>query len=188
MPPPTVAAISAGTFPGPDLRKQRAAGMTCVLWGKETSSPTGWEMVMGTSHTDAGNRRGAPISELIRALFADLGVMIRGAAELAKIELKTKATKFGAAAAMLGAGALLALFALGTFVATAVLALAIVLPAWAAALIVGVLLVAAAAALAPAGRAQLRDAGPLAPTETIDNVREDIAWMRRETEQLHATE
>jgi hypothetical protein len=83
---------------------------------------------------------------------------------------------------------MIAVFALGTLVASAVLALAIVLPAWAAALIVGVLLLVVAAALVMAGRARLRAAGPLAPTETIDTVQEDIAWMRRETERLHAIE
>lgn len=143
---------------------------------------------MGTSHTDAGSRRNAPFSELLRSLFADIAVLVRGEAELAKIELKTKTTEFGATAAMLGAGAVVALLALGTLVATAVLALAIVLPAWAAALIVGTLLLAVAAALAVAGRARLRTAGPLAPTETIDTVQEDFAWMRHKTEQLRATE
>jgi uncharacterized membrane protein YqjE len=145
-------------------------------------------MAMGTSHIDPESRRSAPISELARSLVADLAVMIRGEAELAEIELKSKARQFGVTAAMLGAGAVLAVFAVGTLVAAAVLALAIVLPAWAAALIVGVLLLAATVALALAGRARLRAAGPLAPTDTIDTVQEDIAWMRREREQLHATE
>lgn len=143
---------------------------------------------MGTSHTDDGSRRSAPISELFRSLLTDVAVLLRGEAELAKIELKSKATEFGATAAMLAAGAVIALLVLGTLVATAVLALAIVLPPWAAALIVGVLLLAVTAALAMAGRARLRSAGPFAPSETMDMVQEDIAWIRHETEQLHETE
>ena len=68
------------------------------------------------------------------------------------------------------------------------LALAIVLPAWAAALIVAVVLVAIAAALAQIGRARLRAAAPLAPTRTLETVQEDIEWIRLETEQLKTSE
>ena len=143
---------------------------------------------MGTTQSDAGNRRSAPISELLRSLVGDLTLIARREAELATIELKTKASQFRVAGALLGAGAVIAFLALGALVAAAVLALAIVLPAWAAASIVGALLLAAAAGLAFAGRARLRAAGPLAPTETVDTIQEDIAWMRRETEQLRANE
>ena len=69
----------------------------------------------------------------------------------------------------------------------AVLALTIVLPAWAAALIVGAVLVAVATVLFILGRARLRSLGSLAPTETLEAAREDMAWIRRETERLRST-
>jgi len=74
--------------------------------------------------------------------------------------------------------------ALATLVACAVIALAIVLPTWAAALIVGVLLLAIAAVLVLVGRARVRTATPLVPRETIDVAKEDIGWLRDETERL----
>ena len=135
-----------------------------------------------------GRRRHEPVSELVRSLLADVSLLVRREAELATIELKAKASKMGAGVAMLGAGAALIVFAIGTFVAAAVLALAIVLPAWAAALVVGVVLIAVAALLFVFGRARLRAATPLAPTETLETVREDIGWMRQKTEQLDPTE
>ena len=163
--------------------------MTSLRSGKDRHSDRlGLGDVMGTSHTEPGSRRSAPISELVRSLFADLAVMVRGEAELAKVELRTKATAVGASAAMLGAGVVIAIFAIGTLIAAAVLAVAIVLPGWAAALVVATLLLSVAAALGLAGRARFRAAGPLAPTQTIETVQEDIAWMRRETEQLRANE
>ena len=135
-----------------------------------------------------GSRRSASISELLRSLIADVTLIARREVELATIELKIKASEIGGAVALLGAGAVVGFLALGTLVAAVVLALAIVLPAWAAASIVGVLLLAGAAVLGFAGRARLRTAGPLAPTQTIGMVQEDIAWMRSETEQLHPNE
>ena len=135
-----------------------------------------------------GSRRSASISELLRSFVADVTLIARREVELATIELKTKASELGGAAALLGAGAVVGFLALGTLVAASVLALALVLPAWAAATIVGVLLLAGAAVLGFAGRARLRTAGPLAPTQTIGLVQEDIAWMRSETARLHPSE
>jgi hypothetical protein len=77
---------------------------------------------------------------------------------------------------------------LGTFVAAAVLGLAMVVPAWASALIVGAVLVMLTVVLFLVGRARMRAVGSLAPTETIQTVREDVAWMRRETERVRSTE
>ncbi len=143
---------------------------------------------MATTHTDDGDRRTAPVSELIRSLFADVGLLARREAELARIELKDKASKVGVAVGMLAGGAMFAIFAVATLIAAAVLALAIVLPAWAAALIVAAVLLAIAAALALIGRARLRAAAPLAPTRTLETVQEDIGWIRLETEQLKTSE
>ena len=143
---------------------------------------------MATSHTEDGSRRHASVSELIRSLIADVALLVRREGELGMIELKEKASEVGVAVGLLGAGALFAVFALATLIAAAVLALAIVLPAWAAALIVAALLLAVAAALALIGRARLRAAAPLAPTRTIETVREDIGWIRLQTEQLKTSE
>jgi uncharacterized membrane protein YqjE len=143
---------------------------------------------MATTPTENGSRRDAPISELIRSLIADVALLVRREAELARIELKEKASKIGVAVGMFATGAVMAFFAVATLVAAAVLALAIVLPAWAAALVVAVVLLVIAAALVLAGRAQLREAAPLAPTRTLDTVQEDITWMRSKTEQLKTSE
>ena len=140
--------------------------------------------------TDGGTtgRRDEPISGLLRSLVADVGLIARREAELAKIELKEKASKAGVAIGLLVAGAAFALYALGVLIAAAVLGLAIVLPAWAAASIVALVLIVIAAVLALIGRAKLREGAPYAPTRTLETVEEDIGWMRRETEQLKTLE
>jgi hypothetical protein len=159
--------------------------MTTALAGKERAMA---KSQADLSSTNGGTRRDASIAEPVRSLLSDVSLLVRREAELATVEMKAKASKMGVAAAFLGAGAVVAILAAAALVAAAVLALAIVLPAWAAALIVGLLVLALAAVLLAIGRARLRAAGPLAPTETLDAVREDIGWMRHETERLNATE
>jgi Putative Actinobacterial Holin-X, holin superfamily III len=148
----------------------------------------GWETRMGTEDTEDGGRRDAPFTDLIRSLIGDVAVLARLEAELAGIELKQKASKIGLAAGLLAGGGVIALLGIATLVAAAVLALAIVLPAWAAALIVGVVILVVAAVLAMVGRARLRTAAPLAPTRTIETVQEDMRWIRRKTEQRKTLE
>lgn len=140
------------------------------------------------SNTEDGDRRSAPVSELIRSLFADIALLARREAELGMIEVKEKASKVGIAVGILAAGAMFAVFTVATLIAAAVLALAIVLPAWAAALIVASVLLVLAVALALIGRARLRAAAPLAPTRTLETVQEDIGWIRLEREQLKTAE
>ena len=58
--------------------------------------------------------------------------------------------------------------------ATGTAALSLVLPVWAAALIVTAVLFAIAAVLGHTGRAQLRRATPPLPAETLESVRADV--------------
>ncbi len=139
---------------------------------------------VANSHIGNGDRRGAPVSELIRSLVADLVSLARHEADLVKIELKHKVSTAGAAVGMLVVAGLVALYGLATLIAASVLALAIVLPAWAAALIVGVILFAVAAALVLTGRSRIRAATPLTPKRSMDAAQEDIAWIRQKTEEL----
>jgi uncharacterized membrane protein YqjE len=148
----------------------------------------GDDETMGTADNGDGSRRDAPFTELIRSLIGDVVALARLEAELAGIELKRKASKIGLAAGLLAGGGVIALLGIATLVAAAVLALAIVLPAWAAALIVGVVILVVAAVLATVGRARLRTAAPLTPTRTIETVQEDIRWIRRKTEQRKTLE
>ena len=143
---------------------------------------------MASVSTDRERLREAPVGELARSMLADIRLIFQCEAELAMLEVKEKGSRLGIAGRILAAAAVVALLALGTLVASAVLGLAVVLPAWAAALIIGAMLVAIALILFLVGRARLQWVGSLAPTETIETVREDVAWMRRETERLRSTE
>ena len=143
---------------------------------------------MASIPIDRERLREATPSELLRSLLADLRLMLKREAELAKLEVKDKGSRLGIAGGILAGAAVVALLALGTLIAAAVLGLAIVLPPWAAALIVGTVLVVVAVIMFLVGRARMRAVGSLAPTATIETAREDMGWIRREAERLRSTE
>jgi hypothetical protein len=68
---------------------------------------------------------------------------------------------------------LLAILGLATLVTSAVAALALVLPLWAAALVVGAVLFAAAGIAGLVSKKQLQRTDPV-PQQTVDSVKQDI--------------
>lgn len=141
-----------------------------------------------TTDASANGRRDASITALLGSLVADVTLLARSEAELAKIELKEKASKAGMGLGLIAGAAAFAFYALGALIAAAVLALAIVLPAWAAALIAGGVLVAVAATLAQIGRRRLREGMPFVPARTLATAEEDISWIRSKIEALRPSE
>lgn len=114
---------------------------------------------------------------LVRDIATQSQTLVRKEVELAKQEvLEAVTAKVMAAAALAGAG-LFGLFALLFGALAAAAALALVLPAWAAALIVagGFLLLAVPAVLIGIRRMK---APPLKPEETVRTVKEDVEWAR----------
>ena len=143
---------------------------------------------MASIPTDRERSRESPPSELLRSLLADIRLMLQREAELAKLEVKDRGSRLGIAGGILAGAAVVALLALGTLIAAVVAGFAIVLPLWAAALIVGTVLILVAVVIFFVGRARMRAVGTLAPTATIETAREDVEWIRREAERLRSTE
>jgi uncharacterized membrane protein YqjE len=112
--------------------------------------------------------------ELVTRLSQEVTQLVRDELRLAQLEVTGKAKTAGVGVGMFGAAGVLAWFGFGTLVATAVLALALVLDAWLAALIVAVVLFAAAAVAAALGRNKVRDAAPPLPQEALASTRADI--------------
>ncbi|HWB72287.1 MAG TPA: phage holin family protein [Egibacteraceae bacterium] len=109
-------------------------------------------------------------------MVEDASALIRAEIALAKTELtravKAKATGGGL---LVGAG-VCGWLALQGLLLAAGFALALVLPGWAAALVVSVLLLMAAGVLALVGRRLL--ATPVSIETTKHNVEEDLAWTK----------
>src|SRR5690606_14355465 len=133
-------------------------------------------------HTE--NRAGPgerSLSELIEDATAQVSRLVRDEIRLARVEIAEKAGGVAKGTGLAGAGALLALYGGVALTAAAVLALALVLPEWAAALIVGVALLAVGGVLALAGKKTVTEAAPPLPTEAQQGVRADLAAIREGT-------
>lgn len=124
------------------------------------------------------HRTDEPLGALVHRLSEQIPELVRSELRLAQAEITEKGKRAGLGIGMFSAAGLLAFLGLATLVATAILALAHVLPDWAAALIVAVLLLAGAGVAALAGKKEVDQATPPAPERTIANVREDVATVK----------
>ncbi|MGB7448579.1 MAG: phage holin family protein [Ornithinimicrobium sp.] len=124
----------------------------------------------------------ASTGELISRLTEQTSTLIRDEMRLAQAELSAKAKHAGVGLGMFGAGGLFALLAAGSAVATAIIALALVLPTWAAALIVTVVLAIVAAVAALLGKKQVEQAKPN-PERTMANVKHDVQTVKESAKQ-----
>ncbi|NYH77807.1 putative membrane protein YqjE [Actinopolyspora biskrensis] len=120
-------------------------------------------------------------TELIRDLGDQLGDLVGSEFRLAQHELERKGKQAGKGAAMFGVAGGLALFGIAGLLTSAVLALAVVLPAWLAALTVGGGMLLLAGLIALVGSVWLKGSTPLAPRETLDGVRWDVRALREAT-------
>jgi hypothetical protein len=113
-------------------------------------------------------------SELVQRASEQISRLVRDELALAKAELTEKGKHAGIGVGLFGGGGVLALYGVGVLIATAILALDIVMPAWLAALIVGVVLFAAAGILALVGKKQVKQAVPPMPTAAQHSVKADV--------------
>ncbi|MFC4783429.1 phage holin family protein [Nocardioides sp. MAHUQ-72] len=119
-----------------------------------------------------------PIGALVHRLSEQIPDLVRSELRLAQAELTEKGKKAGAGVGLFSVAGLLGFFALATLVTTAILALALAVPAWLSALIVAVVLLAAAGVAALVGKKEVQQATPPAPERTIASVREDVAAVK----------
>ncbi|MER5324041.1 phage holin family protein [Streptosporangium roseum] len=113
-------------------------------------------------------------AELIRQMSEEVSRLVRDELRLAKLELAEKGRHAGIGAGLFGGAGVVALYGGGALVAAVILLLALAMPAWAAAAIVGVVLLAVAAVLGFLGKRQVTEAVPPAPERTIESLKHDI--------------
>jgi mannitol-specific phosphotransferase system IIBC component len=124
--------------------------------------------------------RERPLGDLVKQLADQTSTLVRQEIDLAKAEVTQQGKEAGKGIGLVVGGAVVALLGAGTLVAFLVMLLDGALPNWLAALIVGVVLVAVAAALVLAGRNRLRRATPPAQ-QTVETVKEDVQWAKTQT-------
>jgi hypothetical protein len=128
--------------------------------------------VKGVSY-ESPPKRSRSLFQLIADLPALLVALVKAELAQAKVEFAAKAKNAGVGIGMFVLAGLLAFFALGVLIAAGVLGLAVVLPAWLAALIVFAVLLLLAGLLAFLGQRSFKRVGSIAPQSTIVSIRED---------------
>jgi uncharacterized membrane protein YqjE len=137
------------------------------------------------SHSDVTYEPPAPpdpaeasLGQLVSSVSQQIPELVRSEIRLAQAEMAEKGKRAGLGLGMFGAAGVLALYGVGTLLATVVLLLALVLPAWAAALIVTVVLFAAAGVAALRGKANVAEATPPKPERAIDGIKADVETVK----------
>ncbi|KRF30569.1 phage holin family protein [Nocardioides sp. Soil805] len=128
--------------------------------------------------TDSRTTDDQTLGGLVHQMTQQVPELIRSEIRLAQAEVAEKGKRAGVGIGMFSVAGLLAFFALATLVTTAVLALALVVDAWLAALIVALVLLAAAAAAGVLGKNKVASAGPPKPERALEGVKEDIATVK----------
>jgi uncharacterized membrane protein YqjE len=113
-------------------------------------------------------------AELVQRASEQISTLVRDEIALAKAELAEKGKHAGIGVGLFGGGGVLAMYGVGAMVATAIIALALVLPLWLAALIITVALFLVAGILALLGKNQVTKAVPPQPQEAVTSVKADV--------------
>lgn len=121
------------------------------------------------------------LGELLKRLADQTSRLVRQELRLARAEVTEKAQGYGRAGAMLGAAAFVGLLAGFAVTLFFVYLLRLAMPLWSAALIVTVVYGVVAFALFKTGQKRLQEAAPPVPEETMDNVKEDVEWLKTRT-------
>jgi hypothetical protein len=120
-----------------------------------------------------------PIAPLLSKLVRDFAKLAGQEAALAGAEMKKKAIALVIGIALLILAALLGVAILATLTATLILAFALIVAPWLAALIVTGIYALVALILALVAKAQFSRALPPIPSQTIASVKENLAWASR---------
>ncbi|MCV6982186.1 phage holin family protein [Mycolicibacterium pulveris] len=119
----------------------------------------------------------ASIGELMGQLSTQTSRLVRDELRLAQKEFQDSAKHAGIGAGLFSVAGLLAFFGFATLITAGIAALALILPVWAAALIVGGVLFLAAGIAALVGRKQTDEVTPAAP-RTVQTVKADIDELK----------
>jgi uncharacterized membrane protein YqjE len=126
----------------------------------------------------AGDGRERSTAELLSQLTELVPRLVRDEIGLAQRELREKGKQAGVGAGLFGGAGGVAFYGVGALVTVAVLGLAEAVPAWLAALTVGVVLLAVAGVLALVATRHVRRAVPPIPEQTISEVKQDVKTVK----------
>jgi uncharacterized membrane protein YqjE len=125
----------------------------------------------------AGDRS---LSDVLQDIIRNVQEIVRSEVRLAKTEIREEAAKARSSMLLLAAGAVTAIFASVFLLLMIVYALTLVMPGWAAALIVGTILAVVASVMLTAGVRRFKQIHPT-PERTIETIKENVEWAKQLT-------
>jgi len=117
------------------------------------------------------------LGDLFSELASETSNLVKQEVALAQVEITQKATKVGKNVGYLVVGGAIGYAALLAFIAALIIGLANVIPAWAAALIVGVIVAIAAGVMIMSALNALKNMN-LTPNQTVETIKEDAQWLK----------
>ena len=125
----------------------------------------------------AGDRS---LSDVFQDIIRNVQEIVRSEVRLAKTEIREEAARAKSPTLLLGAGVVTAIFAMLFLLVTIVYALALVMPSWAAALIVGAVLAVVASVMLTAGIKRFKQIHRT-PERTVETIKENVEWAKQHT-------
>ena len=120
-----------------------------------------------------------PLGDLFSDLAADMSNLVRQEVALAKLEVTQKAKYLGRNVGYLVVGGAVAYAGMLAVIAAIIMLLDRVMPAWGAALLVGVVVAVIAWLMIGKALSALQQAD-LTPRETVETLKEDATWMKQQ--------
>ena len=119
------------------------------------------------------------LGDLFSELAAETGTLVRQEVALAQAELTVKATSVGKNVGFLAVGGAIAYAGVLAILAGVILGLSLLIPAWIAAIMVGLVVGAVAFFLISSALEELRKTN-LKPEETVESIKEDAQWLKNQ--------
>ena len=120
-----------------------------------------------------------PLGDLFGDLATDMSSLVRQEVALAKLEITQKAKYLGRNVGYLVVGGAVAYAGMLAVIAAIIMLLDKVMPAWGAALLVGVVVAGIAWLLIGKAMTALQQAD-LTPRDTVETLKEDATWMKQQ--------
>ena len=120
-----------------------------------------------------------PLGDLFSDLASDMSNLVRQEVALAKLEVTQKAKYLGRNIGYLVVGGAVAYAGMLAVIAAIIMLLDRVMPAWGAALLVGVVVAVIAWLMIGKALSALQQA-ELTPRETVETLKEDATWMKQQ--------
>ena len=119
------------------------------------------------------------MGDLFKELAAETGTLVRQEVALAQAEISAKASSVGKNVGYLAVGGAVGFAAVLALLAGAVLGLSYFVPAWLAAILVGVAVGITAYVLISSALTELRQTN-FVPEETVESLKEDAQWLKNQ--------